>query len=133
MQDEKDVPKGSIAGDRSPPVTSFSWGRIEADGKLFRDARLFPGGAEAWDWEKTGTHHKPGIQLADVEDLLALGPKTVILSRGMDLVLEVPAATVAVIRARGPQVLVLQSKEAVEEYNRRCLLEPVVALIHSTC
>jgi hypothetical protein len=118
---------------RSPEVTEMSWGRIVAEGRTFKDARLFPGGAEEWDWNRTGTRHRPGIQLADLEDLLVHAPQTVILSRGVDLVLEVPDATVAAIRAAGPEVVVLQSEEAVREYNRRRLDEAVVALIHSTC
>jgi hypothetical protein len=126
-------PGGEAARDRSPFVSAFSWGRIEVVGRTFRDARLYPGGAEEWDWRKTGTHHDPGIQLADVADLLPHRPETVILSRGMDLVLRVPQATVDAIRAHGPKVIVLQSQEAVAEYNARCTREPVVALIHSTC
>jgi hypothetical protein len=119
--------------ERSPLVTAFSWGRIEVSGRTFRDARLYPGGAEEWDWRKTGTRHEPGIQLSDLEDLLERRPKTVILSRGMDLVLQVPQETIDAIRARGPEVIVLQSQKAVADYNERCVQEPVVALIHSTC
>ena len=50
-----------------------------------------------------------------------------------DLALHVPQQTIEAIRARGPEVLVLQSEKAVAEYNARCTREPVVALIHSTC
>jgi hypothetical protein len=121
------------APDHSPLVTAFFWGHIEAAGRAFKDARLYPGGAEEWDWRKTGTCHDPGIQFADVEDLLGRRPKTVILSRGMALALQVPQKTIDAIRARVPEVIVLQSQKAVAEYNKRCVRESVVALIHSTC
>ena len=124
---------GGAGDDRSPLVTAFSWGRIEVSGRTFKDVRLYPGGAEAWDWGKTGTRHDPGIQLADVEDLLVHRPRTVVLSRGMELALKVPQATIDAIRARGPEVIVLQSEQAVAAYNARCGRETVVALIHSTC
>ena len=118
----------------SPLVAAFRWGVIEdSTGRVFKDARLYPGGTEGWDWRKTGTHHEPGIQVADFEDLLTLHPASVILTRGVQLVLQVPEATVAYARASGAEVLVLQSEDAVAEYNRRARREPVVALIHSTC
>jgi hypothetical protein len=115
-------------------ITSFRWGEIvDANGPVFKDARIAPGIVEPWDWRKTGTRHDPGIQIADVDDLLATQPDAVILARGVDLVLQVPQATIDYVRARVPTVLVLQSEAAVAEYNRRIATERVVALVHSTC
>jgi hypothetical protein len=54
----------------SPRITHLSWGRLQTEDDVFKDARLYPGGAEAWDWNETGTSHDPGIQPADVEKLL---------------------------------------------------------------
>jgi hypothetical protein len=115
-------------------IARFRWGEIvDAIGRPFKDARLFPGGIEEWDWGKTGTRHDPGIQSADLADLLATRPSVVILSRGVDLVLQVPQATIDFARSHAQTVLVLQSEQAVAEYNRRIPDERVVALIHSTC
>ena len=54
--------------DRSPRVLALSWGHMEVEelgnGK---DFKLYPGGGRAWDWNETGTRHRPGIQPADVE------------------------------------------------------------------
>jgi len=33
-------------------------------------AKLFPGGLREWDWRETGTRHVPGIQHADVQELI---------------------------------------------------------------
>ena len=118
----------------APLIADFRWGRIEdSSGRVFKDARLSPAGAGPWDWNKTGTRHVPGIQIADVEDLLVTAPDLVILSRGVDLVLQVPQATIDFMTAAGPRVVVLQSEQAVAEYNRLARSERVVALIHSTC
>jgi hypothetical protein len=116
-------------------IAKFEWGEIvDAEGRVFKDARLAPGLVEEWDWNRTGTRHRPGIQIADLDDLIALSPDVVILSRGIDLVLQVPDVTVAWARERAAEVLVLQSAEAVERYNERVLAGArVVALIHSTC
>ena len=68
----------------SPRIAHLSWGRMETgDGRSFKDAKLYPGGARAWDWRETGTHHVPGIQPADVEELLEKGATTVVLSKGI--------------------------------------------------
>ena len=115
-------------------IASFRWGQVvDASGHTFKDVRLFPGGVEEWDWRKHGTRHVPGIQIADLEDLLATEPDVVILSRGVELVLQVPQATIDFARAHAATVLVLQSEQAVAEYNRRIATERVVALLHSTC
>ena len=118
----------------SPLVTHLEWGRIDVGpDRTFRDAKLFPDGARGWDWKETGTRHVPGIQVADVEELALRGSRTIILSRGMDLVLQVPAATVEWLERQGIRVEVLESRQAVARYNELCASEAVGALIHSTC
>jgi hypothetical protein len=68
----------------SPRITHLSWGRLEIDDqRSFKDAKLFPGGAREWDWRETGTHHVPGIQPADVEELVDRGATVVVLSKGV--------------------------------------------------
>ena len=67
------------AASPSPPIKHLSWGRVEIGGHgTFKDLKLFPGGARAWDWNETGTSHSPGIQPSDVEELVAGGAKVVI-------------------------------------------------------
>lgn len=123
-----------MASQANLSIASFRWGEVvDSSGRTFRDARLFPGGVEEWDWRKTGTRHEPGIQIADLADLIETAPDVVILSRGVDLVLQVPQATIDFARGRVATVLVLQSEQAVAEYNRRIVNERVVALVHSTC
>jgi hypothetical protein len=38
-----------------------------------KDFKLYPGGGREWDWTETNTGHVPGIQPADVEELLEHG------------------------------------------------------------
>jgi hypothetical protein len=118
----------------SPKVTNFSWGQIQIEGnRVFKDAKLFPGGAREWDWKETGTEHVPGIQLADVEELLSHGAKIVILSKGMLNRLQVCPETMQWLNQTGSAVHVLQSEEAVKLYNELAAEKPVAALIHTTC
>lgn len=119
--------------DASPVVAAFSWGRLEIGSRLFKDARLYPGGARAWDWRETGTRHVPGVQVADALELLDHGAEVIVLSRGVDRVLLVPEATVDALRARGVEVLVAPTPEAIGLYNQLCGSRRVGALLHSTC
>ena len=118
----------------SPVIEELSWGRllVEGGGRL-KDAKLYPGGCREWDWRETGTRHSPGIQRADVEELLERGSRVVILSTGVLGRLQVPADTIAYLEERQVTVHKLRSREAVRLYNRLRSTERVGALIHSTC
>jgi hypothetical protein len=120
---------------RSPKVTHLSWGRLEVEGQdvPFKDAKLFPGGAREWDWRETGTNHEPGIQPADVEELLEHGATTVVLSKGHHERLQVTPDALRMLEDRGVSTYVRQTGEAVDLYNELREAEKVGALIHSTC
>ena len=118
----------------SPRITGLSWGSITVAGLgEFKDAKLWPGGGEEWDWGETGTRHSPGIQPADAEALVAAGATAVVLSQGVQERLGVPAATVAWLREQGVEVHVAATERAVEIYNALTATTPVGGLFHSTC
>ena len=118
----------------SPRITHLSWGRMEVDdARSFKDAKLFPGGAREWDWRETGTAHVPGIQPADVEELLEHGATAVVLSKGILERLQVCPETLRMLKERGIPVHVLQTEEAVRFYNELREKERVGGLFHSTC
>jgi hypothetical protein len=117
----------------SPPITNLSWGRLETEGGDFKDARLFPGGAEAWDWSETGTSHNPGIQPADVQRLLERGATVIVLSQGFHGRLGVAPETHRMLEERDIQAHIAQTEEAARLYSKLRKTEKVGALIHSTC
>ncbi|HWE16412.1 MAG TPA: Mth938-like domain-containing protein [Hyphomicrobiaceae bacterium] len=113
---------------------AVAWGRIEVEGAgTFRDAKLFPGGAREWDWRETGTEHTPGIQPADVRELLDHGATTVVLSQGMLKRLGTCPETIELLKQRRVGVHVLPTQDAVGLYNDLRKTEPVAGLFHTTC
>src|SRR5438552_10987238 len=87
---------------QSPRITHISWGRMEVEGLgSGRDFKLYPGGGREWDWAETGTHHVPGIQPADLQELLDHGSQVVVLTRGMELVLQTCPETLKMLRDLG--------------------------------
>ena len=118
----------------SPLITHLSWGHLEIEGLgRFKDAKLFPGGAREWDWRETGTRHVPGVQPADVEELLAHGASVIVLSKGMNEQLQVCPETRQLLMEKGKPTHILQTEKAVQLYNKLAETEAVGALIHSTC
>ncbi len=118
----------------SPRILAVSWGHMEIEGLgTGKDFKLYPGGGHEWDWSETGMRHSPGIQPADVEELLAYGATTVVLSRGMDLVLQTDPRTLEFLAAKSITVHVLETLEAVALYNSLVETTPVGGLFHSTC
>jgi len=119
-----------------PRITHISWGRLEVDdgAQTFKDAKLYPGGAREWDWNETGTSHSPGIQFADVQELLDHGAETVVLSRGMNERLQVTSDTLERLEDAGVETHVLETTRAVERFNElRDEAMSVGGLFHSTC
>jgi hypothetical protein len=119
----------------TPKITKLEWGRIETtNGLLLKDAKLFPGGAREWDWSETGTRHRPGIQPADAQELLDHGADVVVLTRGQELVLQVPAETIRWLEERGVEVVVDETRAAVERFHDLVKQgRKAGGLFHSTC
>ena len=99
-----------------------------------RDFKLWPGGGRPWDWNETGTRHVPGIQRADVAELIEAGARVVVLGRGMWRALRIPRETVERLEQAGISVHVLETRAAAEKYNELAAAgEAVAGLFHSTC
>ena len=119
---------------KSPHISHLSWGHVEVEGHPpFKDTKVFPGGAREWDWRKTGTHHVPGIQPADVQELIEHGSKAVVLSKGIWERLKVCPETLEVSAKNGIKAEVLQTEAAVERFNELRESMPVGGLFHSAC
>ncbi|MFQ6611706.1 MAG: Mth938-like domain-containing protein [Fidelibacterota bacterium] len=120
---------------QSPIIKKISWGHLEIEGfdQPFKDAKLYPGGAREWDWNETATSHSPGIQPADIQELLDNGVKILILSQGVYGRLQTSDTTLDLLKERQIIYHQLKTGAAVKLYNKLRKTEAVGALIHSTC
>jgi len=123
------------AGTLSPRIEHLEWGRIEVAGVGGgKDFKLWPGGGREWDWSETGTRHVPGIQPADVAELVAKGCRAIVLSRGMHEKLQTCPETLELLEREGIEVHVAETRVAAEIYNDlRARGLAVGGLFHSTC
>lgn len=119
----------------SPRITQLSWGQMEIEGiGTGKDFKLWPGGGREWNWQETGTHHEPGIQLADVKELLDHGTQTIVLSRGQLLMLYTCQETLDLLEMQHIVVHIAETRAATELYNALASSgEAVGGLFHSTC
>lgn len=129
---------GFLAQANAPIIAHLEWGKIvvkDSDGKekTYKDCVLSPQGSAVWNWKNTGTEHNPGIQIADLSEFID-NVDFVVLSAGMQNVLQVQRETLDFITSKRKTYYYEQTQKAVERYN---LLvsegKKVGALIHSTC
>lgn len=120
---------------QSPRITHLSWGKMTVEGiGPGKDFKLWPGGGRPWNWNETNTHHHPGIQPADIEELLNYGVEEIVLSRGILLALHVCPETTELLQAEEIKTYIAETKEAGEIYNQLIHEGKVVGgLFHSTC
>lgn len=119
-------------------ITKLAWGVIEVTiddvVQQFRDCKAWPGGAVEWDWSLTGTHHSPGIQPDDILEVLDHGVDDMVLSRGMLLRLEMCPETISLLKERGINAHVHETRRAVAKFNRMMMEgRRVGGVFHSTC
>lgn len=121
--------------DVSPRIVDHGWGTIDVEGiGRLRDAKLWPGGGRDWDWNETGTRHRPGIQPSDVQELLEHDPDVVVLSRGRQLRLETRPETFALLEDAGVEIVQEETGLAIERYGELATSGArVAALVHTTC
>ena len=120
---------------QSPIINQISWGQMEvSDIGTGKDFKLWPGGGREWDWRETDTHHVPGIQPADIKELLDNGSRTIVLSRGMLLMLKTAPETLKLLESKNIKIHVAETSKAAEIYNDLASNgEAVGGLFHSTC
>lgn len=104
----------------------------------YKDAMIYPNGHREWDWGKSGTRHRPGIQIADIEFLMDNGSRIIILSSGMQDRLLLPENTKEWLEEQKNSGKIddyqyLNTTKAVKLFNKFTEKDSVGCLIHSTC
>jgi len=119
-------------------ITHISWGEIEislgAKKLQFKDCKVWPEDAKEWDWNLTGTHHRPGIQPADIQEILDQEVEAMILSKGMLRMLHTSKETIELLDSLKLKYHIEETKKAANLFNE--LTRQGVrtgGIFHSTC
>lgn len=82
----------------------------------------------------TATRHRPGIQPADIDDILAHNVDVMLLSRGMECMLHTCADTEYLLRSRDIAYHIAETQQAVDLFNTLTRQgKKVGGVFHSTC
>jgi hypothetical protein len=132
----------NLAYANTATITNFKWGEVQVTQNntvhTYRDCKVWLNESKEWDWSATGTRHNPGIQITDFEEFIH-AVDIIILSRGVDLVLQVKPETVTYLKEwiqknNTRSYYILQSEEAVKKYNQLVAEGKKVGIVlHSTC
>jgi hypothetical protein len=112
-----------------PAIESYDFGRVTIDGREeTRDVIVLPDRVVRDWWRKEGH----GLVLEDLDDVLDELPERLLVGTGAFGRLRPDPGTLETLRARGIDLEVLPSAEAVERYARLDPQKTAVAL-HLTC
>jgi hypothetical protein len=112
-----------------PVIEGYEFGRVTVDGREeTRDVIVLPGRVVRDWWRKEGH----GLVLEDLEQVLDELPERLLLGTGAYGQLRPDPDTLETLRARGVDVEVLSTAEAVRRYGQ---LDPqrTAAALHLTC
>jgi hypothetical protein len=112
-----------------PEITNYGFGRVTIDGhEETRDVIVLPERVVRGWWRKEGH----GLVLEDLDDVLDELPERLLVGTGAYGQLRPDPAALEMLRARGVDVEVLPTAEAVRRYAR---LDPrkTAAALHLTC
>ena len=113
-------------------VDSYAFGRITIEGQAYaKDVLILPGrGVRSPWWREAGHNLTP----ADLREVLADPPQTLVIGTGYYGNMAVPEATLQALRERGIEPVVARTGEAVAEFNRlQQSSARIAAALHLTC
>lgn len=128
-------------------IKYISWGKLEVTAddvdeipKPFKDVKVWSvdgigsKGNRIWDWTETNTHHRPGVQVADIQELVESGSEVIVISNGVEGVLKIKQETLDYLKEQDIPCVVGKTLEVIKVFNQlECLGVAVGGVFHSTC
>lgn len=112
-------------------IERYNFGEITIDGKTYTtDLIIFPNKIKQNWWRKEG--HSLCIQ--DIKEILDYKPEILIIGTGYSSAMEVPKETIKEIEKLKIQLIIRNTKEATELFNKYIKEnKKVVCALHLTC
>ena len=112
-------------------IEEYSFGRIKIGGRVYtRDVIIFPDKVYPNWWRKEGH----SLCVEDLEIVLKRKPRVLVIGTGYYGVMRIPSDVVNYLERQGINVIVKDTRRAVEVYNELVGKgEDVAAALHLTC
>jgi hypothetical protein len=115
---------------KPPTIEHYAFGTIRIDGRTYAsDVIVLPDRVVPGWWRKEGH----SLSMDDLEDVVACGPRTLVIGTGQPGLMKVPDGTRAALEALGIEVVVEPTADAVVTYGRLAPGGGVAAGFHLTC
>lgn len=111
-------------------IDSYAFGHIVIDGRSYNsDVIVLPDRViDGW-WREDGH----SVEVAELDEALRAKPEVLIIGTGCYGVMAVPEATAAYVRARGIELIILDTAAAVAQFKLICGARRTAAALHLTC
>ena len=111
-------------------IDSYDFGKIVIDGKHFTsDVIIYPDRIDANWWRKEGHELHP----EDLKEVVEEKPAVLVVGTGKWGLMEVLPETRDFLQSKGIKLIVEETDDACQAYNRLLGSERVVAALHLTC
>jgi hypothetical protein len=111
-------------------IESYRFGYIVVDGKSYTsDVIIYPDRVDANWWRKEGHRLAP----EDLKGVVAEEARTIIVGTGTSELMRVPPETLEYLTSKGFEVIVQNTNDACQTYNRMAQQGAVIAALHLSC
>lgn len=113
-----------------PEIDSYRFGQIVIDGQAHTNDVIILPGRVMGDWWREEGHV---LHTEDLDPVFDAAPATLVVGQGANGRMRVPSQTRRALEDAGIEVIVVDTDQAVEEYNQRRESGDVAAALHLTC
>lgn len=111
-------------------IHHYSFGSMEINGRTYdQDLIIFREKIISGWWRKEGH----SLALKDLEKVIDYEPDLLIVGTGAYGVMRVPSATLKALEEKGIETICLNTRDAVDLFNRQNAGKKVVGAFHLTC
>ena len=113
-----------------PRIDLYAFGMISIDGHAHTsDVKVFPDRVKSGWWRTEG--HV--LHLDDIRDAITAAPEAIIIGTGASGAMQVASDARDFCESVGIELIVLPTKEAVQEHNSLSKSKRVITCLHLTC
>jgi len=111
-------------------IESYDFGQITINGSRYsRDVIIFPDHVRDGWWRREG--HR--LSLEDLKEVFEADPEVLVIGSGYSGLMKVPQDVKDYVNSRNIELVVENTRQACQTYNRLCQSRKVVAAFHLTC
>jgi hypothetical protein len=111
-------------------IESYDFGQITINGRRYSsDVIIFPDHVKDGWWRSKG--HR--LSLEDLKEVFEVKPEVLVIGTGYSGLMKIPQDVRDYVSARDIELVVENTRQACQTYNRLCESKKVLAAFHLTC